>query len=240
MELGTRQVAEYLNISEKKLYQWISQKKIPVIRVGTQYRFNRAKLIEWAITHKIRLSPAIFSEEEPDSTDALRLDETLERGGVFYNVKGTDIPSVLEQVITLMPLPPEVDRVYVLNVLLARESMGSTGLGNGIAIPHVRNPIIMHITQPVVSLCFLQNPIPFNAIDGQPVHTLFTIVSPSSQTHLQLLSRLSYALRNPEFMGNIQARADKDSIISAAANIEVTLAESSGKAATQKGESKGN
>jgi len=235
MELGTRQVAEYLNISEKKLYQWISQKKIPVIRVGTQYRFNRAKLIEWAISKGIELSPTIFAADEPENADVPRLDETLERGGVHYNVKGTDIPSVLEQVIELMPLPSEVDRAYVLKILLARESMGSTGLGNGIAIPHVRNPIIMHITLPVVSLCFLETPIPFNALDGKPVHTLFTIVSPASRTHLHLLSRLSYALRDPGFMEKIIAKTDKQSIINAAAGIENTLAEASVKSVSRTG-----
>jgi PTS system nitrogen regulatory IIA component len=236
MELGARQVAEFLNISEKQLYQWISRKKIPAIRVGTQYRFNKAKLIEWAISRKITLSPAIFAQDEPDFPDAPRLDQTLEQGGVHYGIKGSDIPSVLEQVIALMPLPPEVDRGYVLQVLLARESMGSTGLGNGIAIPHVRNPIIMRVSQPVVSLCFLETPIPFNAIDGKPVHTLFTIVSPSSRAHIHLLSRLSYALKNAEFMDLIGRKADKDAIVASAGAIENALLRPDGKPANERGD----
>ncbi|MDA8403834.1 MAG: PTS sugar transporter subunit IIA [Desulfobacteraceae bacterium] len=223
MELGARQVAALLNISEKKLYQWISRKKIPLIRVGSQYRFNKAQLIEWAISQKIILSPAIFTDDEPDVSGIHRLDETLKRGGVFYNVKGVDIRTVLEEVISLMPLPPEIDRSYVLQVLLARETMGSTGIGNGIALPHVRNPIIMHITHPVISLCFLENPIEFNALDGKPVHTLFTIISPTPKTHLQVLSRISYALRDPGFAETIKQKADKDRIINAAATIENAL-----------------
>ena len=236
MELGTRQVAEFLNISEKKLYQWIERKKLPAIRVGAQYRINKARLIEWAITHKIRLSPSIFTDDEPQMAEIPRLDETLERGGVHDRVLGSDIPSVLEQVIARMPFPKDVDRAYVLQVLLARESMGSTGIGNGIAIPHVRNPIIMHISQPMISLCYLENPISFNALDGKPVHTLFTIVSPSSSTHIHLLSRLSYALRDPSFMEKITERAEGEVIIGAAADIENTLAEASKKTARSKGE----
>ncbi len=235
MELGTRQVAEFLNISEKKLYQWIERKKLPAIRVGAQYRINKARLIEWAIANKIRLSPGIFTDDEPQMADIPRLDETLGRGGVHIGVTGSDIPSVLASVIERMPLPNDVDRGYVLQVLLARESMGSTGIGNGIAIPHVRNPIIMHISQPMIALCYLENPIAFNALDGQPVHTLFTIISPSSSTHIHLLSRLSYALRDPAFMGKITERAGEDAVIKAAAIIETNLAEAAKRKASPKG-----
>ena len=70
---------------------------------------------------------------------------------------------------------------------MARESLGSTGIGDGIAIPHVRNPIVMHIPRPTITLCFLEHPIDFGALDGQPVHTLFTIVSPTVRAHLHLL-----------------------------------------------------
>ena len=236
MELGARQVAALLDISEKKLYQWISQKKIPVIRVGAQYRFNKARLIEWAISQRIQLPPSIFAEDEPDHSVAQKLDETLQRGGVFYNVKGADVQAVLEQVISLMPLSKGVDKDYVLQVLLARETMGSTGIGNGIAIPHVRNPIIMHINHPLISLCFLETPIEFHAIDGQPVHTLFTIISPTSRVHLQLLSRLSYALRDPEFAEAIRKKADRESIIASATRIERILGEASGRSTSKTGD----
>ena len=84
-------------------------------------------------------------------------------------------------------------------MILARESLGSTGFGGGIAIPHVRNPIVLHIPRPMITLCFLETPIEFGAIDGMPVHTLFTLVSPTVRAHLHLLSRLTYGLRLPDF-----------------------------------------
>ena len=48
----------------------------------------------------------------------------------------------------------------------------------------------------MATLCFLEHPIEFGALDGQPVHTLFTIVSPTIKAHLHLLSRLAFALRS--------------------------------------------
>jgi len=112
---------------------------------------------------------------------------------------GNDRASVLQGVIEVMSLPDGVDRAFLLKVLLARESLGSTGIGNGIAIPHVRNPIVLQILRPTITLCFLERAIEFGALDGKPVHTLFTIISPTVRAHLSLLSKLAFALRQGIF-----------------------------------------
>ena len=61
--------------------------------------------------------------------------------------------------VELMPLPEKVDRQFLLQVLVARESLGSTAVGKGIALPHVRNPVVMHIDRPMITLCFLENAV---------------------------------------------------------------------------------
>ena len=78
--------------------------------------------------------------------------------------------SLLEQVGALFENSTRLPRAKVVDSLLAREKLGSTAMGHGIAIPHVRNPVILHITRPAVTICFLKQPIDFQAIDGQPVH----------------------------------------------------------------------
>jgi PTS system nitrogen regulatory IIA component len=120
---------------------------------------------------------------------------------------------VLQAVVEQMHLPEEVNRQFLLQVLLARESLGSTGIGDGIAIPHVRNPIVMHIPRPMVTLCFLREPVAFDAIDHKPVHTLFAIVSPTIRAHLHLLSRLSFALKHPAFLQALTARTGPDELL---------------------------
>ncbi|MBW2568244.1 MAG: PTS sugar transporter subunit IIA [Deltaproteobacteria bacterium] len=222
MKLGVKQVAALLEVSEKTVYRWISRSQLPGHKVGAQYRFNRAEVLEWSIVNKIPVSPDILIEDEDVNVPPFH--ESLRKGGIFYRVNGNDVRTVLEQVIGLMSLPDEVDRDFLLQVLLARESMGSTGVGNGIAIPHTRNPIVMHIVQPLVSLCFLENLIDFNAIDGRSVHTLFTIVSPSSRAHLQLLSKLSFALRKGEFAKTVENQTTREEILSAAEDFEHSLA----------------
>ena len=84
-----------------------------------------------------------------------------------------------------------IDRELLLRLFLAREASASTAIGEGIALPHVRNPIVLYVTRPLVTLCFLEHPIEFGALDGQPVSVLFSLISPSTRAHLQILSKLS-------------------------------------------------
>ena len=99
--------------------------------------------------------------------------------------------------VRLLPLPAEMDREAFFQLLLAREMAGSTAIGDGIAIPHVRNPIVLSTEQPAATLCFLAHPVDFGSLDGQPVSVLFTLVSPTVRAHLHLLSLLSFTLRDP-------------------------------------------
>ena len=215
MQLGVREAARLLAVSEKTIYRWIKEGRLPAYRVNEQYRFNRAELLELATAQRINVSPDIFREPEDQRQGSLpTLVEALSIGGIHYRVGGQDKPSVLQAVVEVMPLPEEVDRSFLLQVLMARESLGSTGIGDGIAIPHVRNPIVMHIPHPTITLCFLDHPIDFDSIDGRPVQTLFTIVSPTIRAHLHLLSRLAFVLRDESFKAVLARPGSRDEIIS--------------------------
>ena len=96
----------------------------------------------------------------------------------------------MRALVARLPLPPEQDRDTLYSVLEAREAIGSTGVGDGIAIPHVRNPIVLHVDDPFVMLALLQTPVEFGAIDDQPVHALFMVVSPTVPVHLRILAEL--------------------------------------------------
>jgi nitrogen PTS system EIIA component len=222
MNLRVKDAAGLLHVSEKTIYRWIAQEKLPVHRVSGQYRFNRAELLEWATGKQIPLSPRILEEQEEGPIP--QLEEALRSGGVHYRVGGTDKATVLQSVVDVLPLPEGVDRAFLIQVLLARESLGSTGIGNGIAIPHVRNPITLHVTRPLVALCYLEHPIDFEAIDGKPVHTLFTIISPTARAHLNLLSKLSFGLRSSELAQIVAQVGSREEIFEAAARLDSRIA----------------
>ena len=167
MKLTVRDAAKLLQTSEAAVHRWIREKSIPFHRVNDSYRFHRAELLEWATSRGIRVSSREFQAEEAENGAPMpRLADALEVGGVHYRVPGTDRASVLRAVVERMPIDP-ADRDLLCDFLLAREALGSTGVGEGIAIPHVRNPIVLNVDRPSVTLCFLEAPVDFDAIDGR-------------------------------------------------------------------------
>lgn len=223
MNLTVRDAARLLQVSEKSIYRWIRDGAIPAYRISEQYRFNRAELLEWATSRRINVSPEIFAEPQDGESPPPMLSEALRAGGVHYRVGGTDKASVLHAVVDMMNLPDEVDREFLYQVLLAREGLGSTAIGEGIAIPHVRNPIVLHLVRPMVTLSFLERPVDFGALDGQPVTTLFTLISPTVRAHLHLLSRLGFALRDTAFKEAVLHQAPREQIVETLRRVEVAV-----------------
>jgi nitrogen PTS system EIIA component len=222
MQLTVKDVSELLNVSEKSVYRWISERGLPGYRLSGQYRFNRAELLEWATRNKVNISPTVFQEDKeamplPDLADA------LQAGGVFYRLSGSNKESVLRSVVEFLRVPEEVDRDFLLEMLLARESLESTGIGEGMAIPHVRGPIVLHVPKPLVTLCFLEKPVEFGALDGQPVHALFTLITPTVKSHLHLLARIAFALRDEELKTLIRQQGSRDAILAAIQRINSSL-----------------
>jgi PTS system nitrogen regulatory IIA component len=223
MQLSVRDVARLLDVSEKTIYRWVKQRAIPSSKINDQLRFNRTELLEWATANKVHVHPELVSEDPVEQMPLPSLVEALEAGGVFYRIGGHDKASVLESVVNAMHLPGEIDRSFLIQVLLARESLGSTGVGDGIAIPHVRNPIVLHLPRPMIALCFLEHPIEFDAMDSKPVHILFTLISPTVRVHLHMLSRLSHALRDAAFRAALGRHAPREELFKAAERAEATL-----------------
>lgn len=224
MELSVREVAKLLKVSEKTVYRWIAEKKLPAFRMHDQYRFNRVELLEWATARRLNVSPEIFAEPSTD-TPLPTLADALQIGGVYYRIAGQTRDEVLAAVVEHMRLPDAVDRKFLLQVLQAREELGSTAIGEGIAIPHVRNPVVLHVVQPTITLSFLETPVPFGALDGQPVRALFTLISPTVRAHLHMLSRLGFALRDPELKRLVQEQAVREKIFAAVSALERALQE---------------
>jgi len=223
MNLTVRDAAELLNHSEKTIYRWLSQGMLPAYRINGQYRFNRAELLEWATTRRVNISHELFAEEEGADVALPSLLDVLDASAIHYRVSGTTKEEVLGSVVRLLQLPDDVDRNFLLSVLLAREGMGSTAVGDGIAIPHVRNPIVLGVPRAAVTLCFLEQPIDYDALDGQPVHTLFTLVSPTVRVHLHLLSRLAFVLRDAGCREVLCRQGAREEILAAVQGVEAGL-----------------
>lgn len=222
MQLTVREVAECLSVSEKTVYRWVSDGKIPHHRVDGQVRFNRTDLQEWANKRNMKVSTAIYRRDNIDRP-APSVAEAIEAGGIVHRLTGKDKTEVLRAVVEALPLPGRVDRDTLFEILKMRERLGSTGIGNGIAIPHVRSPIVMAVISPMITLFFLEHPIDFGSPDGQPVKILICLVSPSVHLHTHMLGRIATLLRDPGFLSALERNASTDEILNEARRAEAAL-----------------
>jgi PTS system nitrogen regulatory IIA component len=212
MQLSVRDAARLLNASERAIYRWIKERGLPHYKVQEQTRFNRVEVLEWATGEGIAVSPEMFQGEADDACSP-SLSESLASGGIHHGIAGHDKREVIRALVSVLRLPPDVDREFVCAALMARQNAGATGIGGGIAIPHVRNPVILPLKGPQAALAFLSRPIDFGAMDGKPVHAIFALFCPTVRAHLRLLSKLAYVLRDGNLRQALGRQASQEEIL---------------------------
>jgi PTS system nitrogen regulatory IIA component len=110
---------------------------------------------------------------------------------------------------------PGIDPDELFRSLIAREKLGSTGIGNGIAIPHCRLP---NCSGTLAALITLQTPVDFDAIDDKPVDIIFALLVPeeANEEHLKTLAALAERLSQPAYLAGLRNAADADALYQAA------------------------
>ncbi|MEW5917439.1 MAG: PTS sugar transporter subunit IIA [Gemmatimonadota bacterium] len=213
MQLTLREAATYLGVDEPIARRWITERGLPVHTVDERLYLNAVELWEWAVENGVHVSRRLLEHAKRAPDPVPPMSELLRAGGIFHDVDANDKAGVLRAFVERLPLPPEQNREALLSVLEAREAMGSTGIGDGIAIPHVRNPIVLHLDRPFVTLCLLRKPVDFDAIDGLPVHALFMVVSPTVPVHLRILGQLGFLLRDDMLRSMLRNREPGERIL---------------------------
>lgn len=153
------------------------------------------------------------SEPGPAVEVPIDLGAAIERGGIFGDIAGRTPDAVVVELIARADLPLACDRDGLLGLLRHRESLGSTGVGDGIALPHPHAQALPGIEAPRVVVGLLDTPIDWAAYDGQPVDTVCVLLCPSGEVHLRLLGLLARALHDPVLRGMLRARAERARII---------------------------
>ena len=142
----------------------------------------------------------------------IQLQTILTPGRSLVNVPGGSKKRVLEQIATLAARDlGELDAQDIFESLIAREKLGSTGFGNGIAIPHCR---LQGCESPVSALLHLDAPIDFDAIDGAPVDLLFVLLVPQAATdaHLELLRQIASMLDRKDVRDRLRSASSNEAL----------------------------
>ncbi len=224
MRLTVRDVSELLGVAEPIVIKWIKNRALPARQIDGRYLFHRAELLEWATANRIKVSLELFDKQQDEGDDFPGLVRAIEAGGIHYDLADTNKERALRAVVDVLPLPEEVDRELVLRLFLAREASATTAIGDGIALPHVRNPIVVDVDEPMITLCFLKEPVDFAALDGKRVHVMFILICPTPRSHLRLLSRLSFALHDDAFKRVVVEHGSKDNIMIELRRVEDSFA----------------
>ena len=124
---------------------------------------------------------------------------------VQVNLTGADRDAVLGELVDLIPNIKDepAAREKLMKALHEREQLHSTGIGDGVALPHARNALVGLVTEPVIVFGRHLSGIPYAAIDGKPAQLFFLLVAPSVTRHLAVLARISRVLRDPRLRQNL-------------------------------------
>jgi len=148
----------------------------------------------------------------------------IERGGIHYNIPGSTPKELLAGAMGLLPSVPSLDSKKLYREILERETLMSTGVGRGIALPHPRNPMLDKDGDPFVAIIFPVQPLDWDTQDGSKVHTVFLIVSSSAKQHLNTLSKINFLCQQEKFYSLIKARSSQEDIIAAIREAEASWA----------------
>jgi PTS system nitrogen regulatory IIA component len=134
----------------------------------------------------------------------MKISDIIDAGAVLPSLKATTKKQVLQDVAQQLARLVAIDQRIIFETLLTREKLGSTGLGQGIAMPHGRMPGLQHVTGLFAKL---STPIDYDSVDGKPVDLVFALLSPdhAGADHLTALAKISRIMRSPAALSKLRA-----------------------------------
>lgn len=137
----------------------------------------------------------------------------IHNGGIYTDVEGKTPAEIFEKVSKMIDLPDGTTSELIYNSLCAREKVLSTAVGNGIALPHARTPIVKNDTDQKICVVYLKEPIDMNAPDERDVFVMFILLTSNSQFHLKVLSSLAGLFRDVKFRKALENHADEATLL---------------------------
>jgi PTS system nitrogen regulatory IIA component len=148
--------------------------------------------------------------KEHEKNDLIDL---IKKGGVFRDIPGATPLEVLTNTLQIIPLSAKLNREALLQAILEREALMPTGIGNGIALPHPRNPFVATPDEQFVVIGFLRQMVDWKALDSKAVHTIFLIVSCNAKLHLHTLARINFFCQQESLLTLLKNQDSQERII---------------------------
>jgi PTS system nitrogen regulatory IIA component len=143
----------------------------------------------------------------------MKILDVLYKEAIISDLKAVDKQGVLEELVMPIASIAGLNQDYLVRVLMERERLGSTGIGEGVGIPHGK---LKDLASLVLGFGLSRKGVDFESMDGQPTHIFFLLVTPENSTglHLKLLAQISRILKNEFFRQKLMDAANSDEIYS--------------------------
>ena len=204
--LTIEEVAKYLRVSDRTVYDWAQKGEIPAGKIGTVWRFKKSEVENW-------VNERLSSSSNTKRTDAsVQVKNILSPDRVVFITQSAKRDALTELANVLADAPQVKRGDELLSEILKREELMSTAVGRGIAIPHVR---LSSVTDLVMAVGVCRTPISdFQTVDDKPVNLLIIIAAAYNQ-HTYYLQTISY------FSAKLKSLELRDAISNAATEKEV-------------------
>lgn len=228
MDLKIKDVADLLNVSETTIRRWLSDGKIPAYKINHQYRFSRFEIENWVMSQKLGSHQAsgsseghspLADQESPQEEKAqhagrkqFSLYRAIHQGGVYHDIPGETKEDIIRATMKRVALNLNLDAEVITELLLDREKLQPTALNHGIGIPHTRE-CILKPGHNVVTVVFPKKPIPYGALDEEPVHTLFFLFASDDKRHLHLLAKIAHLSGKREVLEMLHSKPTKNPLL---------------------------
>ena len=203
--LTIEEVAQYLRVSERTVYEWAQKGEIPAGKIGTVWRFKKSEIMRWV---NERLSAGRFGYQ----FNPVQLQAILSPDRILF----LDFPSkrdvLLELAKNLATAPQIKNSQELASEIVKREELMSTAIGKGIAIPHIR---LQSVTDLVVSIGISRVDVAdFNPLDDEPVRFILMIAAAYNQhaSYLQTLSFFSSKLKDRDLRDSLLQSKTADEV----------------------------
>lgn len=145
----------------------------------------------------------------------MKLTDFIVEDAIITEIKATNKEAVIREMVCSLQEAQKINAKDVENIiksLMKREELGSTGIGKGVAVPHTKHDSIKKI---MGTIARSTQGVDFNALDGEPVHLFFLLLSPndSAGTHLAALERISTVIRDNDFRRFMREAHGKDGLV---------------------------
>lgn len=210
--LSPKQLAEYLQLSQRTVYRLLERGDLAGVKVGGQWRFRKATVDEWLDLNVQRFDTdslhALEDDDESTHGGARRLAQLIAPENARIRLSARTRDEAVRTFVAQVRFPEPVSPELIAERVLERERLCSTALTDGVALLHTpRSRPRVLAAHDLIAIARLDAPIDFGALDGSKTQTLILLLARSERDQLALLAKLARVCREPGFLAALhQAR----------------------------------